>query len=169
MSGVRPPDALLASDAFLVSRVRIRLYRRVAEGCAQRGLRVGHGPMLTCLAEYGPMTQRDLAQALGMDSGDSVRFLDDLEQAGLIERRADPHDRRRNVITITPAGLRMRDDLAQMTQAVEDEVFGVLTPSERAVLHDLLLRLAAPEIGLAATDSVALTAAGAGRAEKETP
>src|SRR4051794_6886695 len=58
-------------------------------------------PLLRLAQASEPMRQKDLAAALSLDSSSVVRILNGLEDAGLIERREDPEDRRAKAIAIT--------------------------------------------------------------------
>jgi DNA-binding MarR family transcriptional regulator len=51
-----------------------------------------------------PMPMRDLAAVLGLDPPNLTPVVDDLERAGLVERRAHPGDRRIRLVVATPAG-----------------------------------------------------------------
>ncbi|PWR18863.1 MarR family winged helix-turn-helix transcriptional regulator [Zavarzinia compransoris] len=48
--------------------------------------------------------QNRLAASLGIEGPSLVRLLDNLQAAGLIERREDPHDRRAKTLHLTAAG-----------------------------------------------------------------
>src|SRR5262245_29751340 len=61
---------------------------------------------LTHLA-VAPMTMRDLAALLAVDAPYTTVVVDDLESRGLAERRADPADRRRRIVAVTPSGRRL--------------------------------------------------------------
>src|ERR1700728_3173079 len=50
--------------------------------------------VLTAVARSDPRSQLELANHLGLDRTVMTYLLDDLERAGLIERRPDPADRR---------------------------------------------------------------------------
>jgi DNA-binding MarR family transcriptional regulator len=88
-------------------------------------------------------SQQALAQRLGVDRTVMTYLLDDLEAAGLIERRPDPSDRRARRIVATPHG---RDTLARLYQqlrAAEEQVLSGLDSGEdRQVFRGLLRRLA---------------------------
>jgi MarR family transcriptional regulator, lower aerobic nicotinate degradation pathway regulator len=76
-----------------------------------------------------------------MDRSDVTATVGELAAAGLVERTADPGDRRRNVITLTGAGLARLHELDGILAAVQDEVLEPLSADERSVLTGLLTRL----------------------------
>ena len=53
------------------------------------------------------MRQKDLAASLGLDGSTVVRLLDNLQAAGLVERREDEGDRRAKTIHLTPEAERL--------------------------------------------------------------
>ena len=97
--------------------------------------------------------QGALAQRLGVDRTVMTYLIDDLEAAGLVERRADPIDRRSRHIVATAQGQRLGADIEQRLQAVEDHVLGALSTAERATFRELLQRLAARANALDPVDS----------------
>lgn len=135
------PAALKTSDAFLLGRLRTKLVRLLAEEHERLGLRLGAGTILICLADLGPMNQRDMADLLDVDPGSVVRVVDQLEERGLAERRADAEDRRRNLVTITQAGRKVREEYGIRRAQIEETIFGGIGPEGRAVLRQLLAEL----------------------------
>jgi DNA-binding MarR family transcriptional regulator len=61
---------------------------------------------LRVLAHREPTSQLQVAQTLGIDRTTMVALLDVLERKGIITRRPDPTDRRRNVVELTEQGTR---------------------------------------------------------------
>jgi DNA-binding MarR family transcriptional regulator len=91
-----------------------------------------------------PESQLALAQHLGVDRTVMTYLLDDLESAGLIERRPDPADRRARRITATPAGTRLAGQLDRRLRAAEERLLASLSSDgERQSFRALLRQLAA--------------------------
>jgi DNA-binding MarR family transcriptional regulator len=110
----------------------------------QRGYHV-----LVVVADGGPGTQLALAQQLGVDRTVMTYLLDDLEQAGLIERQPDPADRRARRIVITEAGRALHRTLQQRMTQVAAHVLSGLEPAGQemflSTLHRAALHLASDD------------------------
>lgn len=100
--------------------------------------------------EYGALTMLDaepgidqqrLAFRLGIDKVSGGKLVDRLEQAGLVDRRLDPTDRRARVLRLTPKGLELRRRLQPAALAAQDRILAPLRPDERQPLIDLLTRI----------------------------
>ena len=86
----------------------------------------------------GGLPQHTLAETLHVDENALVLILNVLERDELIARRRDPSDRRRHIVQITPRGRRALEKAEHGMEAVEEDVLGGLTTSERATLARLL-------------------------------
>jgi DNA-binding MarR family transcriptional regulator len=116
---------------------------RVQEALRAHGLKNNHAHVLMVLADQGATGQQALAQTLGVDPSVLVAMLNDLENAGLAERRRDPADRRRHIVEISPRGTRLVADVYAGIASVEAELFAALDPHEIDVLHKMLIRIKA--------------------------
>ncbi len=94
--------------------------------------------VLAMSLEHEPPTQAALAARLGIDRTVMTYVLDDLEVAGLIERRQDAADRRARRIVVTEAGRRVAADLDARVREAEAELLGGLEPEQRDLLCGLL-------------------------------
>jgi DNA-binding MarR family transcriptional regulator len=120
-----------------------RSYMRAAEN-AVAGVPGGpRGYLVLATAGRGePSSQLALAQHLGVDRTVMTYLLDDLEQAGLVERRPDPADRRARRVAITESGRDLLCGLKRRLREAEDDLLQPLDEQERVVLRSLLHRLA---------------------------
>jgi DNA-binding MarR family transcriptional regulator len=90
-----------------------------------------------------PESQLALAQHLGVDRTVMTYLLDDLEGAGLIQRRPDPADRRARRIVATTRGRELLDDLDRRLRTAEQLVLtGLDSTEDRRIFRALLRQLA---------------------------
>jgi DNA-binding MarR family transcriptional regulator len=114
---------------------------RIRQALLAHGLKVGHAHVLRVLADEGATGQQALVEALGVDPSVLVAMLNDLEKAGLAERRRDTADRRRHIVEISPRGMRLVADADASIASAEAELFANLDASEISTLHGLLARI----------------------------
>jgi DNA-binding MarR family transcriptional regulator len=93
---------------------------------------------LSYLRDYREPTQQQLTEGLCIDTNYCVMLLNDLEESGLVERRRDPADRRRHIVTMTEQGRKALHQAEAAQQTLEDEILGALNAEERSQLAHLL-------------------------------
>jgi DNA-binding MarR family transcriptional regulator len=135
------PRKLLASTGFLLARLGMESRRRFARMMAGHGLSTHHFGLLVALGEHDLVAQQELGRVMGVDPRNAVPLIDELEKGKLIERRPDPHDRRRYNVTLTQTGRRMMLLLRRDGAELEEEMLKGLDAEERASLHGLLMKL----------------------------
>jgi DNA-binding MarR family transcriptional regulator len=141
--GVKPPYELVCSTAFLLKRLGHTVKERSLQAYEAAGANPFYYSVLAVLEEGARDTQAKIADALGYDRSWLVGLLDELEAAGLIERRRDPEDRRRHLVSLTAAGKKKLAELRKIAKGIENELLAALDPDQRAQLHELLLEVAA--------------------------
>lgn len=99
--------------------------------------------VLAAVAHAEPGSQSELAHRLGIDRTVMTYLLDDLVEAGLVERQADPSDRRSRRVVATASGRRVLTDLDRRFAHAEDHLLAGLDGAERSTLRELLQRVAA--------------------------
>ncbi|MCM0675989.1 MarR family winged helix-turn-helix transcriptional regulator [Micromonospora phytophila] len=86
-----------------------------------------------------PLPARDLAEVLGCDRSNVTALVDKLEQAGLVERRVDPADRRQKTLVVTETGRQVR---ARVRQVMSDSrLLAGLSTEELATLRELVWKV----------------------------
>jgi DNA-binding MarR family transcriptional regulator len=131
-----------------------RLFRLVAladaelaRGLAGRDLQPGWFDLLAALRRSGsPYSRRpgELMRATMISSAGMTKRLDRLADAGLVERRPDPDDRRGTLVRLTAAGRRAIDGALPAHVAGEEGLLAPLSAAERRTLDALLRKLLAP-------------------------
>ncbi len=131
--------------SWLLNRASARGRRLVADALAQDGMRMPHHAVLSAVADLGPVAQAELGRTTGFDPKDMVGLLNDLQAQDLVTRAPDPSDRRKNAITITPAGRRRLARLAKLGEEANETLLAALSPAERELFLALLARVAAED------------------------
>ena len=134
-----------------VSRLARELEARLEPVYREHGLEPGWHDVLATLRRSGPpfrLRASEFSGALMLTSSGITKRLDRLEQAGLIKRDPDPNDRRGVLITLTPAGIELIDNVTEAHMANEARLLSALSEAERDRLAGLLrkLRLGLPPI-----------------------
>ncbi|MEX0761290.1 MAG: MarR family transcriptional regulator [Dehalococcoidia bacterium] len=84
-----------------------------------------------------PVPTRELAHRLSCDPSNVTAFVDRLEEAGFIERRVAPQDRRVKTLAMTETGRQMLDRLLTL-QAADIPPLQRLSEAERRTLLELM-------------------------------
>ena len=112
---------------FLMVTLTRQWRRLVEEQLAASGLTDATWTPLLHLRAWGDgVTQKELAESVGLDGSSLVRLLDILEGKGWLERRADVADRRSKRLFLTEAG-----------KTAIDSIRATMLEAERAMLLDL--------------------------------
>ena len=85
--------------------------------------------------------QASIAESLGLDRTVMTYLVDDLEKAGLVERRPDPADRRARQVLLTKQGRKAFDAASRRIEAVERAVLGGLSEEDAATFRSLLMKV----------------------------
>lgn len=135
------PARLRCKPSWLINRASARAHRLIKETMAAAGGHAYHFAILAALDEFGPDSQVRIGQRCGIDQSDMNAMLNELTAQGHVARAADPSDRRRNLITLTPAGQRRLDELDATLSRVQGDLLHALSATERDHLAVLLTRV----------------------------
>ena len=137
------PARLRDRPTWLISRAYARASGLLNDGFGEHaaGLRGYHYRLLAVLEEQGPMSQAALGRSSSIDRSDVTVALSELETRGLIERAVDPEHGRRNIVSITAAGLDQLAVLDRIVADVQDRLLAPLDATQRRQLVTLLHRV----------------------------
>lgn len=116
-----------------------------AQTFSKFGLQPDEFDVLATLRRHGApfeLNPRELLRTMMVASGTMTHRLDKLEKAGLIQRGADPTDRRGVLVRLTADGKRIVDDAVEAHVRRQSQLLEPLGATDREVLTDLLRRLA---------------------------
>jgi len=85
--------------------------------------------------------QNGLAGRLSIDRYSASLLVDRLEKRGIVERRVNGADRRARLLRLTPRGERLYARLRSPIEEMQMGILAALTPKERELFLDLLVRV----------------------------
>jgi DNA-binding MarR family transcriptional regulator len=97
--------------------------------------------ILARLARQPGLSQNELAGICEVEPITVGRLVDRLEAHGLVERRADPVDRRVNRLHLLPAAQPILEEIASYKEVLHEELLDGLDESARTALLDALLHI----------------------------
>ncbi|MET8307383.1 MULTISPECIES: MarR family transcriptional regulator [unclassified Micromonospora] len=134
-----PPDLL-----FLLSWASHALQAEHAAGLAELGISP-RAHYVLAQARIGGLTQREIGERCGVDKTTMVVTLDQLERAGLAERRPAPTDRRARLITVTAAGERVLERAQDVVRRIQADLLATLpVQDQEAFLRALTALVSGP-------------------------
>lgn len=140
-SDVRTGDrADLIGSVESVDRLRvvmIRIARRIRSR-AQGDVSPSQFAVLGSIIEHGPLTNGQIAEREHVRASTSSKIVDALERAGLVQRTADPADRRCVQITVTEAGSSYADEVRAAGRTWLAEQIDCLGPDDVAAIEAAL-------------------------------
>jgi DNA-binding MarR family transcriptional regulator len=105
------------------------------------GLLRDENNILFCLATYGPLPPKGIAEVLGRPKNSISRAVERLLQRGLIRREQIETDRRLTLLTIERSGTALIKKTTGLFRAREAEMLRSLSAVERTALDHILRKL----------------------------
>jgi DNA-binding MarR family transcriptional regulator len=119
------PECLSGNLNWLLAQAHYALASELAGAFEPLGITPrGHSVLAAAMA--GGLTQKELAELVGLDKTTMVVTLDELERAGLAKRVASAVDRRARVVDVTQAGRTKVAAANKIIARVQDDVLGSL-------------------------------------------
>lgn len=123
-----------------VRLLRNELTVRIVAAYAPFNLRGGALSTLVLIAANPGCSQSEMAREMAIDDSAMVAIIDELESRGLAARSRSTADRRRNSLSLTPAGEQLMQDMLKCANRVERPIRDELSDEEVATLMKLLRR-----------------------------
>jgi DNA-binding MarR family transcriptional regulator len=121
----------------LASRLRLDIARMARRLRQEAG--AGLSPTLTAalatIERHGPLTPSELADRERVQRPTVTRVLARLEEAGLVERAADPQDRRSSLVSVSAEGRALLDEVRARKDAFLARRIDALEPGDREALE----------------------------------
>jgi len=134
----RPVHQPLGLHLTKVSRIVSRAFD---DALAEAGGSLPVWLVLISLKSGQLASQRELADAIGIQGATLTHHLDAMESAGLVTRRRDPENRRLHLVELTPAGDALFARMRDAAMAFDERLRAGLSRPEVAQLEVLLARL----------------------------
>lgn len=138
---LRPPARLRALVSWQANRVALLGARMTARHMPLTAR--AEFAVLAALEEYGPLSQADVGRRLGLDRNEVSGIMARLAARDQVDRRPDPRDRRRNVVTLTAAGREWLAEIQAHADEAQASLLAGLSESERRTLNALLAKVLA--------------------------
>jgi DNA-binding MarR family transcriptional regulator len=126
---------------WLLHRAAQRMNHLTSKQAEAHGLQLRDYIVLSALHKTPHLTQRELGRSLGLDKSTLMKQLDRLERMGLVERLADPRDRRIRIPQITDAGQTARSQVAVACASIEALALAGAGPGEEDAFRRLLIEI----------------------------
>jgi DNA-binding MarR family transcriptional regulator len=147
-------DRLLEEAIVLMPEVGKCFFASIMRHPSVEGSTVPQVKALWFLAHNAPCTVGELANGLGIAMATASEAVDRLVERSLIERQADPADRRRVMLTLATQGRSMMDDLLAIRRHQMRTAFARLPAADRAAFVNalrVLIEVLAEDAGLGGT------------------
>jgi DNA-binding MarR family transcriptional regulator len=96
--------------------------------------------VLNAIFRMGPSSLAEIGRAAAMDSATTRGVVDRLHARDLVALESSSQDRRKVIVTLTPAGGAVVQTMQTTVQSIADATLRPLNPAERIALQFLLLK-----------------------------
>jgi DNA-binding MarR family transcriptional regulator len=123
---------------YLLKHAHLRYAELTSAQLEPLGISPGEWAALNCLDEQHGLSQREVAELLGVDRTTMVALVDELEARGWVKRQPQPDDRRKNIVGLTKKGRDIRQRGARVIDECERRFLAALSEADAEYLKDAL-------------------------------
>ncbi|MEF2071316.1 MarR family winged helix-turn-helix transcriptional regulator [Consotaella aegiceratis] len=102
------------------------------------GVSSGHLPVFFALSDGGELSQKALTQIAAIEQPTMAATLARMERDGLVQRRADPADKRSSLISLTPVAQAKTRQVREVIDEVNAQALGRLGTADQDHYRDML-------------------------------
>lgn len=137
----RVPAVLREGLGWPVARIAHAVTLAHNEALSAYGLSLRTFAVLAAIEAGVARSQLEIAQMVGLDKTTLVTTIDDLERRGLVQRTADPADRRARLLAITASGRELFERASATLRATDAGIFAQMSPDDCERLKSALAAL----------------------------
>lgn len=127
---------------YAATRASVELKKSFQRHLGPLKLKAVEFSVLVLVDTNGEVNQKQLGQALDVSAPNLAVTLDRMVEQGWVRRERSERDRRAQLVKLTPAGQALVTRARKIAQTMENDALKVLTPAERALMIELLHRVA---------------------------
>jgi DNA-binding MarR family transcriptional regulator len=126
---------------YAATRASVALKKVFAKHLGPLDLKAVEFSILVLVASNEQVNQKQLGQALDVSPPNLAVTLDRMVERGWVERVRSTEDRRSQLVVLTKAGHSLVNKAEKIAGTMENEALAVLSPAERLLLLELLLKV----------------------------
>ena len=161
--GSQTPPRHQRTFGFMIKDVSQRYVARFEQHASAMSLTLADCRTLVLLERNQGLSQAALAKLVNLQPMTMVRILDRMERDGLLQRRADPNDRRARRLYLTRRARPLLLEIRRLAERTRIELFQGIGAPQRASFMRVLERLHRNAAALGATPDTPIRTAGAKR------
>src|SRR3954464_15875156 len=110
------------SYGLLIARLALIHRTRLSDYLSEYNLYVGQEMLLKCLWNQDGLSQKEIADLMGIQAATATRMVIRMERSGLVQRRTDPDDQRVSQVYLTDLGRSLQGAVEEGWLAIEQEI-----------------------------------------------
>ena len=114
---------------------------RIDEYLSKHNLHVGQEMLLKYLWNQDGLSQKEIADLMGIQAATATRMVIRMERSGFVERRTDPEDQRVSCVYLTDLGRSLQSAVEEGWIAIEQQILEGFSLEERLLLRRYLEQL----------------------------
>lgn len=123
---------------YLLKHAQLRYAQLTTAELASLEITPRQWAALNCLDEQHELSQREVAELLGVDRTTMVALVDELQAHGWVTRHPQPDDRRKNLVRLTATGRDLMRRGGRVIDECERRFLAALSEPDAAQLKDAL-------------------------------